>query len=235
MGTLAKHAPTQGNKSRVTVALLPKGRRNRPTPIVITLGAGVTKAAVTSTVTITGGSSTEFIEAGQFLLFVEPTTGNEKLVQVSARTATNATAIPIDAADEAIVSGAVAVYPVEFYDRTGADFDQSFNLAEVSTFNTGGNRDGVVTGGSADVDLPGIYYHYDAGFQTVSYAAANNREVWLEVEYTPPNDNFTKGEIKGGAIAVTSRGIASPEDGFVTADIGAAILGSLFELKATPV
>lgn len=231
MGTLAKHPPTLGNATRATIALLPLGRRNRPTPISIEIDGAVAKAATSLTVTITGGSANEFLEVGQYLLFVEPSTGIERLAQVSTRTATNATAIPVYALDEAIADAAIAVYPIEFYDRTAADFDISYDLAEVSTFNTGGSRDGVVTGDSADVDLPGIYYHYDPGLHTLEYAAKNKLECWLEIEYRKPNDSFSKGMVKGGAIAVTSRGISSPEDGFVTADIGAAIVGTLLEVQ----
>jgi len=225
MGTLTKHAPSLGRKSKVMVALLPKGVRARPADASF-LSTGDVIAGQTS-ISLNHATGT-VVAAGQYLRFVTPT-GEERLVKVSTTTPANATAIPVVALTEDLPAGSTADFPVEFFDRSAADIDFSYNLAEVSTLNTGGNRDGVITGGSADINLPGIFYHYCAGANTVFEAANNGAEVWLEIEYEAPGEGYAHGRRIGGPAGVTGRTQASPNDGFVSADIKAAFLGGVDE------
>lgn len=231
MGSLKKHPGIQGRKTIVRAALARRGDRSTIfTPEVLQVSPAIAKAATSITL---GVATVNPIAAGQWLMFTSPT-GLERVAQASANVNIGATAIPVYALPEAIPEDSTADFPQELFDRTGADLSQSFNLAEIATFNTGGSRDGVITGDSTDISLPGLYYAYNAALMTIRDAANNGAEVYLEVEYDKPSDAYTRGEVTSGYLLVTGYNQASPVDGFVSADIDGALV-SITRRKPTPV
>jgi hypothetical protein len=231
MGTRREHGPILGRETKVTISLLKKRKRVKPVAQTLTVGA---TAAAKGATAITVAALTGEIPEGQFLLFIDAN-GVERLCQLSADAAVGATTLAVTALAEAIPGGATAEFPVELFDRTAADISESFNLAEVYTLNTGGNKDGAITGSSKTISLPGIYYHYNAGAQTAAYAAGLGRELWLAVEYAPPNDSFIRGEINEGPFLLTGKNKASPQDNFLTFDMDGEFVGNPIVVPPQPV
>lgn len=224
--------PTQGIRASMFVALLPAGVRTRPTDQRILAGiAGAAKAATAITLS---GALTGAIQQNQFLLFTDPVTGAERIAQVSATTNSGATSLPVVALPQAIAQWSACEFPAYLWDRTAADVDRSYNLASLTTLDSGGDRDGVVTGKEKNLSAPGVYNYYNAGFQTARWAAENLREVWVKRFIGAPNAAFTQGELTEGAAVVTSLGDGVPTDGFVTADISFSFVGSVVEASAVP-
>lgn len=221
MGTLKKHPGIQGRKTIVRSALARRGDRSTVfEPEVITLGEAATKSA--TSLTISPGLVNP-IAAGQWLMFTDAT-GKERLAKVTVNAEVGATSLTVAALPEAIADDSTAGFPVELFDRTAADLSQSFNLAEIATFNTGGSRDGVITGDSTDISLPGLYYAYNAALMTIRDAARGGSEIYLEVEYDKPSDAYSRGEVTYGYLLVTGYNQASPVDGFISADIDGALV-----------
>ncbi|MBW4484886.1 MAG: hypothetical protein KME14_20315 [Tildeniella torsiva UHER 1998/13D] len=204
----ATHLPTLGRKTDVFVALLPEGSFSAPVQQELTIatgGDGGTTLTVTETITAN-------IQAGQYLMFTDLTTGIEYLVKVATNVSSgSAIAIEVAIPGDGIPDGAVAQFPAYMWDRSAADLDRSFNRFTFSNFNTGGDETGIVTGGARGLATPGIYHPKNDGYFTALHAANNGRYVYVQ--------RITGDQVIEGPCSVTAAPSASPSDGAVSADL----------------
>jgi len=213
----AGHAPTLGRETDVWIALLPLGSRVKPVTQQLTIA---TAGGSTTTLTVTQTIDTP-IQAGQYLTFTLISTGVEYMVRVATTVSSGSSITIATAVEGGIPDGAVAAFPSYLWDRTGADVDRSYNEATFATFNTGGDEDGVSTGASKTITLPGIFYNKNDGYMTALFAADNGREVWVTRKI--------RDQIIEGAASVTAAPSASPVDGFVSADLTLKFRGKATE------
>lgn len=216
-----------GRQSFVSVALLPVGVRQEP--VEQTLVVQSNRPFLATTIPITSGLLSP-IQAGQHLL-ARDSDSQEYPIRVSATANSGASTLTVTALRLPIPAGAQIQFPPELLERTGADVTQSLNLSEAKTFNVGGSRDGVITGTTDDISLPGVFFEFCPVFRTFAEHAKNGREFWFHVELTPPRDGW-RGRIRKGAGTITQRDTKAPVDGFVTADYSAAFLGNPIEIDA---
>ena len=226
---IASHAPVEGKATEIFVAVLPKGKRKKPVECTLT---ATTAAKGATSITISG--LTGIIEKGQYLMFVG-TDGEEFLCQVNATTAANATSLTVVALPEAIPTGATAEFPTYVLDRKSADLDRSYKFSGVTTFNTGGSQDGIITGGEKKISLPGLYYFKNAGYKTIKWCAENAREFWISREMPAPTDGYTAGDRAEGPAVCTGIKEGAPDEGFVNADMDITLLGNIVETDPIPV
>lgn len=233
----AKHAPARGKDIDLRIALLAPGDRIKPygdgvEQITVTNGgSGVAKGAISLPVSALTALVVK-MAAGQVLRFVDQATGREYLAYVSDNAAAGDTALDVVALDEAIPDGAIAEFPAYVWDRTDSSVTKSYNFAGTTTYNTGDNEDGVITGYTADITLPGIDYHYNDGLKTALKAAAVGQECWISKIKPAPNDSFERGEVREGPAVVTSDSEGSAADAFQTRDLEMKWVGDIDELPA---
>ncbi|MEM6836260.1 MAG: phage tail tube protein [Cyanobacteria bacterium P01_C01_bin.120] len=215
----AGHAPTRGNTTDIFLGLLPLGVRTAPTQQQLTVGTGGTALDATS-INVTETISA-LIPANSFLQFYNLTTGEEYLAQLTADVSSGSV-LAVKALGEAIPEGAVASNPGYLWDRSDASVDRSYNRATTQTFNTGGDEDGVITGASRTMTLPGIFYAKNAGYLNALWAAENGREVYVQ--------RVIGGRVDmEGPCVVTAAPSAAPVDGNVSADLTLAFQGKPVE------
>lgn len=225
---IATHPPVEGKGVELYVAVLPKGRRKKPVACLLTTG-GAAKGATALPVTGLVGA----IQKGQYLLFAT-TDGDEFICQVSATSADAATSLTVFPLPEAIPAGATGQYPTYIWDRKSADLNRSYKFSGVTTFNTGGSQDGIVTGVEKTTSLPGIYYSKNAGYRTIKWCSENDREFWFIRAMPAPSDEYTEGDRIEGPAICTGIKEGAPDEGFVTQDIDITFLGKAIELEPTP-
>lgn len=213
------HAPTLGRLTDIFVALLPRGVRTAPIQQTLTIGTG---GGTGTTLTVTETLVANNIMAGQYLLFTNTTTGAEYLVKVAANVAAGTSVTIATAVSGGIPDGCKATFPAYLWDRSAADVDRSYNRATFSTFNTGGDEDGLITGAARTFTTPGMYYGKNDGYFTALHAAENGLEVWVQ--------RITGDTIIEGAAVVTAAPSASPVDGMVSADLTFAFQGKPAEV-----
>lgn len=226
---IATHPPVEGKGVELYVAVLPKGKRKKP--VASNLVAGAAAKGATS-VTITGLVGA--VEKGQYLLF-STADGDEFICQVATTSAPAATALTVIALPEAIPAGATAQFPTYVWDRKGADLNRSYKFSGVTTFNTGGAQDGIVTGVEKTLSLPGLYYVKNAGYRTIKWCSENDREFWFVREMPAPSAEYISGDRIEGAAICTGIKEGAPDEGFVSADIEITMLGKCVELDPVPV
>lgn len=235
----AKHAPTRGKDVDLRIALLAPGERVKP------YGDGIEEITVSNASTAVAKGATSIpvtaltalvvkMAKGQVLRFENQTTGKEYLAYVDANADVGDTSITVKPLDEAIPDGAIAEFPAYVWDRTDSSTSKSYNFSGVTTYNTGDNEDGVTTGYTAEITLPGIDYHYNDGLKTALAAAASGQECWVAKVKPAPNDAFLRGEVREGPAVVTSDDEGSAADAFQSRDISMKWVGDLEELPAKP-
>ena len=227
---IASHAPVQGKETELYVAVLPRGKRIKPVKSTLVATAAI-KGATSITVS---GLTTGTIEKGQYLMF-KGTDGSEFLCQIDATTAPNATSITVVALPEAITVGAIAEFPVYIWDRKSADIDRAYKFSGVTTYNTGGAQDGIITQIDKKMPMPGLYYFKNAGYKTIKWCAENLREFWITRTMNAPTDAYLSGDNLEGPAVCTSLKETAPDEGFVNADMEVAFLGRIVETDPIPV
>jgi hypothetical protein len=213
------HAPSLGRTTDIFVSLLPLGVRTAPTQQTLTVASG--GAALSATTITVDETIAALIPANSFLQFYNLTTGEEYLAQLTADVSTGSS-LTVKALGEAIPEGAVASNPGYLWDRSDASVDRSYNRSTVATFNTGGDEDGVVTGASRTMTLPGLFYAKNAGYLNALWAAENGREIYVQRQINGVLD-------MEGPCVVTAAPSAAPVDGNVSADLTLAFQGKPVE------
>lgn len=222
-----------GFRTSVYVSLDPMDEamiRNRQ---ALSVDTEVAKGA--TSITLSTGLTSK-ISKGNALLF-EDSDGMPYLVKVDADAEVADTTLTVQPTASVIPAAAVAYTPAEIYCRTDASIDQSYNNEKVYNFNTGGA--GVITATTQDnsLSLPGSLTTFDAGSETIRYAAKNRLPVWV-ARVIPP-DSTAEGiylpDIVYGLAAVTSMGSDSPAEGIRSNDIELEFSGTLTEITLTPV
>jgi hypothetical protein len=220
---------TRGKLTEVTIALMPQGIRTAPTSTSLTASAA-TKGA--TSVTVTGVTSE--IQAGQALLFIDPTDDSQYLAILSAKAAASATSLTVLALGEAIPAGAIAQYPSRFMLRTSADLDTSTDTAEVDSMDHN-NKDFIPLGSSTEFSLEGMYTHYDPGRHTCLSASRNKLEIYWKRTYGPPNAKYSQGEVHSGFGLVTNVGEPSANDDMVQCSVTIQVTERLPDVLPTPI
>lgn len=220
---------TRGKLTEVTIALCAQGIRTAPPSTSLTASAA-TKGA--TSVTVTGVTAP--IQAGQALLFIDPTTDSQHLAIVSTTAAASATSLTVLALGEAIPAGAIAQYPPRAMLRSSADLSTESDTAEVDSFDHV-NKDFIPLGNSSEFSLEGMYTHYDPARHTAAFAQRNGLEVHWTRTFAPPNANYTKGEVQSGFGIVTSVEESSPNDEMVGNSVTIQVTSRLPDVLPTPI
>jgi uncharacterized membrane protein len=201
--------------------------------VVIVATAGNTTAVAKGATSITVLKGLEgAIQKGQFMQAVDKD-GTEYLIQLAATAAVAATSLSVVALDEGIPAGSQIGYPVEFFDRTSADSNETANTAEFTTFNSGGKTDGVVTSTATEGNLGGNFFERCPGASTAEYASANGFEVWLKFLDPEYRTGWTRRTQEGAAV-ITSRNKSRPVDGFVSNELSYKFYGQIIDTPSKP-
>ena len=229
MGTLrTKDAPTQGLQTYVYCGLLPVG--NRTDLVASTLKA---QAAIATATTITVATTTSAIPAGQWLAFKNPTTGVESLAKLTSAAAIGATTLTVAALEVAIAVNSTAQFPPEFTGRDNAGAAETYNVEKFSSFNTGGFEDGVFTGGSASIDLSGLFFEFDPVFRTIVDQSQLGREFEVTVQYPAPSTAYSKGRKRIFKVLFNKKDMPTAVKGFVQMNVSATVLAFPVDTPAT--
>ena len=226
------HGPIRGSLVEIYVSALALGERTEPTADTVTVATSAPAKGATS-ITISALTTAKIV-SGQWLSFTDPSDGKEYLAQLTADAVVTDTTLTVAALDESIPVGSQAEFPPYLWDRTDTTKNSSYNLASVTTFNSGGNRDGVLVSNETTLSLPGVFYRYNAAARTLVWAAQNQREVYIQRIFPGPNSAFTLGDVTKGAGTPTSVNSGSPVDGFISLDFEVALLGAVTEADPTP-
>ena len=230
MGTLrTKDAPTQGLQTFVYCGLLPVGDRTNLIASTVTASAAI---ATATSITVT--ATTSAIPAGQWLAFKNPTTGVESLAKLTAAAAIGATTLTVAALENAIANSSTAIYPPEFTGRDNAGANETYNVEKFSSFNTGGFEDGVFTGGSASIDLSGLFFEFDPVFRTIVDQAPLGREFEVTVQYPSPGAGYTKGRKRIFKVLFNKKEMPTAVKGFVQMNVSATVLAFPVDTAAAP-
>jgi len=221
--------PGKGEDSGAWAVILGPGDTSAPKAEVVTLGAAVSAADTTITVTALDLGTGGVIAAGNYLRF-EDADGQESLVQVAAEVATGATSITIREADEEIASGATANWPPYVLHRTTKDTAKSTALDSFSTHDTGGNRSGTAGERAVDATLNGVNTFYNAGLRNLEEAEVRKQAVFVRIQDPAPKTGFV-GRILEGPAHIASINNARPV-GNITADVSINFLGNPVEVPA---
>lgn len=201
--------------------------------IVIVATAGNTTAIAKGATSITILKGLEgAIQKGQFMQAVDKD-GTEYLIELTATAAVAATSLSVAALDEGIPAGSQIGYPVEFFDRTSADSNETGNTAEFTTFNSGGKTDGVVTSTANEGTLGGNFFERCPGYRTAEYASSLGLEIWMKIIDPPYRDGWTR-RIEEGAAVITSRNKARPVDGFISNELSYKFYGQILNTPSKP-
>jgi len=230
MGTPNKHIPYKGHKTTLRVAY----GAIKPSTTISTITAGTLAAKGATSITVTG--ITQTIARGNYLLFRDPLTETEVIVEVTAVVASAGTSITVSALEAAISVGSIAQYPPELMDRTAADFSADGSTQTVVTLNTEGRELVVTTSISESISAPGNWHHWNPGLKICEKAFGLMESVWVMLEYEPPTPTHLRGEIILGKAAVSSGSRSSPADNFLVSDIELPFSGASqrFPAELTP-
>lgn len=220
---------TRGKLTEVTIALMGQGIRTAPTSTSLTASAAAKGA---TTVTVSGITSE--IQAGQALLFIDPTDDSQYLAIVSTKAAASATSLTVLALGEAIPADAVAQYPPRAMLRSSADLSTESDTAEVDSFDHV-NKDYIPLGISSEFSAEGMYTHYDPARHTCAFAQRNGLEIYWTRTYGPPNAKYSKGETQSGFGIVTSAEESAPNDEMVSNNLTIQVTSRLPDVLPTPI
>jgi hypothetical protein len=133
--------------------------------------SGGATAAKGDTSIALAAATIEEMQIGQFLHFSDHQ-GFEYMAELTAQAPIGSTLLTVRALPEAIPHASTCEFPVYVWNITAADINRTYNLTETQDFNSGQNRDGEITGGSSDINLPGVKTYKNAGAETLRYIAA---------------------------------------------------------------
>ena len=145
------------------------------------------------------------------------------------------TRITVAALAAAIPSTSTAAFPSEVYDRSAVDLDRKFATKDVTTLNTDGEKQVKSTTKSSSLKAPGHWYWKNAGARICEAAAEARQSIWVTLEYEPPSEAYSKGEIISGKAIIVDLPKPSPADGFVGNDISFEFSGATTTTPPVPV
>lgn len=221
-----------GRGTRIYVAKLPEGIRERITRQTLTVATGgATVGATSLPVTALTNAINASADSPVNVLFVNAN-GIETLVSIVATAAAGATSLTVAALPRAIAAASTADYPAKLLARTSAGLSTTANDVTTTTFDTDGYEDGIVSMIGYGLSAPGNFLPSDPGWVTCFEAYNNFQEVWLTLELPPPG-GFTKGYVFDGAASVTNCPIDAPADGIITGNVDFKYRGKINITKPT--
>ncbi|MGL5064156.1 MAG: hypothetical protein ACRC62_29570 [Microcoleus sp.] len=177
-----------------------------------TVGTAATRSVAPASITVTALPAGFDLAAGKFLNFTNPTTGEEVIVQTTARVQAAATTIPVTNVPAALPIGAIMQWPPRLTGRTGANFQRQGNLINVQTFDSAGDDEGRVVSRATTFDLPGVQSPLSAAFQNI-FTLAVGEFLWFWGREDAYDANYTRGLEVKGLISISTDGINwSPSD-----------------------
>ncbi|WP_019500830.1 hypothetical protein [Pseudanabaena sp. PCC 6802] len=177
--------------------------------------------------------TTTEMQANQYLMFND-SDDFEFIAKLSANAPVGSTSLAVESLPEKIPAGSTAEFPVYVFDLTNSGISRSYNLAAATDYNSGSDRDGVITGGEKSIALPGNFAYKNAGGLTLAWAGEAGNEVILERRFDPPSAAYKSGEIIWGAGVVTGDNDTAENEGFITRDREFAFLGKVTTIDAQP-
>lgn len=230
---VANHAAVEGYSVDTYVALAPNDDIIVDEILTVATG-GALKGA--TTVTITTGLTNKMYK-GQALTFYNPTTKVETLVELNADAAPGATSLTVRALAKALTAGDKAEFPVNVWDRSSNDLDESSNFSGVSGNNDDrGGQNGTITGGDFSYSINGRFHYENAGAATMRYARPNGLKCWFKRQLPNTNSNFyTTGPAEQFYGFVTQRATPAATDGNVEENFSIQGIGTITRILPTPV
>lgn len=163
-----------------------------------------------------------------FLLFKDPTTGEETMVQVDGPITAGATSIPVKPLPKALAVGATAEWPTKLGGRSTVNNSSEDDEVELENFDNNGWRDYAKTSLGQTISTTGMFMNLDAGYMNVKkarlrYQIGDPGKVYLKIAYptpTCPGDTaYTSGLTYEGIANITSDPIESSVKGIIMGNI----------------
>lgn len=211
-----------------------------PPEVTFTATAGAAEAATSITVTATPvgtWAANNPIDTNPYLQFVDPATGQEFLVKLTAPVSSGATTLSVEALKKAIPATAVAIYPTLLSVRETANISTQDENAEVVTFDNDGYKDYVKTSLGEQIELNGPYLPTDAGYLNVfqtrrAFKDGEPAKVYVVVKLPKPgcvnDDTYTEhgGKWRGFAM-IESTNVEIQSKGIIAGNISLTCCGEL--------
>lgn len=119
---------------------------------VSAISGAATAAKLATTIALLAATTVE-MQVGQPLMFVD-IDGFQFIATLSAIAIVGATSLSVKPLDEAIPAGSSAEFPVYVFDLKDSGITRGYSLQAATDYNTGSDRDGVITGGEKSAFLP---------------------------------------------------------------------------------
>jgi len=222
-----------GRGSKVLIALLPLGSSLEPVSASGTVDALVAKGMTSIPLSAALPANT-FIPAGTSLGFTSPT-GKEVVARLTNNAIAGATSLSVLATPEEIADDSTFSYPLILKNRTEAGIERSADRESSSTFESEAWAEGLATGLSASISLPGNWSQLDPSYLTAEYAFNNLREIFVWIELPKPSDAYSKGKVYKGRASITGLPVTIPAAGIITGDIELEANGPFLPVEAVPV
>lgn len=220
---------SQGTGTRLFVAPVPCTLTE---PETTTFTATAEATAGGTSITITASTNTRVIDVDPYLKFVDPTTGEEFLVEVDGDIAAGATAITTKALVRDIPAGATADYPTRLGGRATINNTTEDDEAELENFDNRGWRDYVKTSLGQTLSTTGHFLNLDAGYMNclkarLSYQVGEPGKVFARLAYPKPScdDTYTAGLEFSGICTVVSMPIESGAKAVIAGNIDLKFCG----------
>lgn len=203
-----------GNKIKVFVALLPKGSRDEPVDVSITIDTG--GGGSISDTTLGVDALTGSIGRGTPIVF----SGGTEVV-LAADALTGATALTVEPLTAAIADAETAsfVAKTRLLGGTQADLSLGNTTTDVLIFeDAGGYSDGAVTGADWSISWSAQELLDDATFDMVEFnarSATSGQEIYIWHE-SPTPTGATTGRTYRGPSIIEGFDMSRPSDGLLT-------------------
>lgn len=220
----------RGSEARLAVlnalcALPPLQTGESFIPITIdNSGTPVTKGAVTVPIQALPASYT--IATGQWLGFVNQTTGEEYPVAIAADAAGGATSLTTEPTWFEMADASVAEFPSEFGARTAANFNFQNNTSSIFTFDSESYQQLGVTSLQGDIGFDGVFRQLDVGVSMALLAGPNFRKMWASL-CAPPIQGFDQSWKFSGQVVFQSTPVQLNANDIINMNVTAAFTGPI--------
>lgn len=221
---------SQGEGTRLFVAPVPCSL-TEPETQIITVAVGGAAAGATS-IPVEATTNTRIVDTNPYLKFVDPTTGEEFLVEVDGDIAPGATTITVKTLPKDIPDAATADYPTKLGGRATINNSTEDDEAELENFDNQGWRDYVKTSLGQMLSTTGHFLVLDAGYMNclkarLSYQIGEPGKVFARLLYPKPacDDTYTSGLEFSGICNVASMPIESGAKAVISGNIDLKFCG----------
>lgn len=241
-----------GTGAKVEIVPLSTGDTAYPARAVITATDPATKNATTLAVDVVTQTASQVIKipAGTTLPFLDPVTGNTKIVTLGAEfTVTTAATTPFTASGsltllanhEAIADNSTSSNFIKLSGRTTGEISIKVNDETLFTFDSAFFKQGQAVNAEGEIKCSGAYSSIDAGLRTVQAQTAGllsldgstviatpARNMWVIVTLPAPSTAYTSGTIARAICYSTDLSLKVEAGKIITQDLPLKANGTIY-------